>query len=134
MSDLGPARLGDLVVAVGAFAHEEHLPGEVGVVGARRGAGGHDREAVAGIRSDRRDDDLGRLGEFAHGFGIAGVGFDDRPVVGERGQGRADRLDLRAGSPGERNARALGSVLGQVLSRQGTDEAAGAEKNEVVCP
>jgi hypothetical protein len=54
---------GALVVAVGAVTDEQHLAGEVDVVGAGVDAGLDEREAAAGIGAGRRCYEAGRAGE-----------------------------------------------------------------------
>ena len=79
-------------------AHEQDLPGEVGVVGARLRTRLHQRQPVFPMGPDRRDQGLGRLGHRLQRRRIGGVGGDQRPVDA---QFVADGLEFGQGAPGQ---------------------------------
>jgi hypothetical protein len=82
--DACPGALRGLVVGGDAAVHEEHLTGEVAVVGAGLGARGCQGHAVLHVRPDGRDDDVSAAREVSHGIGVRGVDDEQRPPGGLR--------------------------------------------------
>ena len=119
-----------LVVQIDAVADEHRLAGEIGVVRPRRRARGDQRKAVLGVRPHGGDDDLGAPRHLVERRGRAGVGGDERPVLGRGGQCVAHRAEFVGGTPGEGDAR-RSPDLGQILGRQLADEAGRAVQDDV---
>ena len=121
------------VAAVDRLAGEQDLPGEVGVVGARRGAGLDDGQPVARVGAHRRHEHAGRAGERGERTGVLRVRVDQRPLPRRHRKGGAD-APRACPSTGRRArpGRLRRSVLGQVLGDQPPDEPGGAVEDEVV--
>src|SRR6266545_7315479 len=131
VTTVGPyLRYGEPVVAACAEAGTDYidLTGEIDVVGAGLGTGGHDRLAVPQVRPDRGDDHPGRLGQAPQGGPVADVGLQELDVDAEP---VAQRLQLAAVPPGDRPPRRARPVRRQVLRRQGTGEACRAKHDDV---
>ncbi len=123
------AGLGRRVVGEVHAVDELGLAGEVDVVGAGRGAGGDERLAVAQVRADRGDHDLGRLGQAAQRAGVGDVGLDH---LGVGRQATAQGRELLRVAAGQGPAGPGIGVGGEVLGGQRAGEAGGAEEDDVV--
>ena len=127
MDELGPASLRLVVVAQPHPIDELGLAGQVGVVGARLSARGHERLAVEDVWPDRADHDPGRLRHVSQRGGIVDVGVQQRHLAVGAVEPRAHRLELLAVTARQREPCARGSVLRQVLGGQTAGKPGGAE-------
>ena len=131
VDDAGTAPLGGLVELVDRRPHEGHLAGEIDVVGALLGTGFDEFLAVAQVGSDGRAHDAGTRGHLPELLCRVGVGDDERPLRRGRRQFPADLFELGTRAPGERDARALRCMLGEIGRRELSDEARGSENDDV---
>ena len=122
-----PAPLATWSKPFDALAHEQDLPGEVGVVGAGLRTRLHQRQPVLPVGPDRRDQGLGRLGHRLQ-----------RRRIGESAVIRASRRPVRRGRPrvwtgSARPARSVPTVaVGQVAGNKFAGEAGRAEDNHEI--
>jgi hypothetical protein len=122
---------GDIVAAVDAVPDEQHLAGQVRVIGARLGAGLNQREPVRAIGAHGAHHHPGRPGQRRHRHRIGRIGDQQRP--GRRGDAQP-RPDI--GQPPLRpsrkpDAHAARRMTGQVAGHQPSDETGGAEHHDV---
>ncbi len=122
------------VEAVDRLAHEQHLAGEVGVVGAGLRAGLDQRQAVAAVGADGRRDHARAAGQLRHRGGVGHVGGQQRPVGRARAERGADRLKALPRAAGQADPDAVGRMRGKVLGGQPADEAGRAEDGDVEIP
>ena len=125
------ARLGGAVVALHALAHEQHLAGQVEVVGARLDAGVDQRQPVAPVRADRRRHHARAARHRGERGRVGGVRHHERPVGRARAELRAHVREPLLGAPGEPDPGLGGRVVGEVLRDQPPDEAGRAEDDDV---
>ena len=104
------------------------LAGDVAVVGAGVGAGGHERLAAAHVGADGRQDHLGAGRQLGQGGGVSGVGHDQLDVRADLGP---DLLQLVEAAAGEGPAQAFGAVVSEVVGGQCPGEAGRAEEDDV---
>ncbi len=114
---------------------ELRLAREVGVVGARLGAGGDELLPVPDVRADGRGHHVGRLGQFAQCVRVAGIGVQQREVRAvrmPRGEAVAQLFQLGAVAAGQGPAEAVRCVRRQVLGGEHTHETGGTEEDHVI--
>ena len=131
VDDPGPRPARGRVVVVDAAPDEEHLAGEVAVVGARTGTGRHQRAAVRGVGTDRRDDHPGAGGEVGDGTVVTRVDDQQRPGRPPRAELDAYGLQALDGAPGQADPHPVRGVLREIGRCQPTDEPGRAEQDDV---
>ena len=122
---------GDVVAAVDAVPDEQHLTGQVRVVGAGLGAGLNQREPLGAVGPHGGHHHAGRPGQRRQRHRIGRIGDQQRP--GRRGsaQLRPDIGQPPVGPPGKPDADAAGRMTGQVTGHQPPGETSGAEHHHV---
>ncbi len=118
------------VVAQVHQVDELRFAGQIGVVGAGRRARRNKRLSVLKVWADRGDHNPRCLCQRLDRCQIRHVGREYAQVRAL--QFVLERLELRDVAPGDRDPRALGGVLRQVLGRQFADISGRAEQDDVV--
>jgi hypothetical protein len=122
---------GNVVAAVDAVPDEQHLAGQVRVVGARGGARLHQRKPPGAVGAHRGHDDPGRLCQCGHRFRIGRIGDQQRPGRRSSAQPRPDLGQSPLRPPGKPDADPAGRMTGQVPGHQPPGEPGGAEHHHV---
>ena len=122
---------GRVVAAVDAVPDEQHLTGQVRIVGARLGAGLNQRQPAGAVGPYRGHHHPGRPGQRRQRHRIGRIGDQQRP--GRRGsaQPRPDIGQPPLRPPGKPDADTAGRMTGQVPSHQPPGETGGAEHHHV---
>jgi hypothetical protein len=115
VDDPGAGALCRLMVLVDAVAGEQHLAGEVHVVGTGRRARAGERFAVLRVRADRRHHHAGPAGHRGQRLLVARVGDHD-------GQAQAETFQFRSVATGQRDPGALRRVSGEVSCHERAHE------------
>ncbi len=110
---------------------EFRLTGQVQIVGARIGAGGHELLAVLQIGADGGGQHPRAAGESAQRFRIGDIRLEYTRVTAA-GQPFPQPLELLGAAARDRPAQSLGGVRGEILRGQRADEARGSEQHDVV--
>jgi hypothetical protein len=120
------------VESVDAVAYEQHLAGEVGVVGTRPGTGLDEWQTPPGVGADRGGDHPGLFGESGDRVGLVGVSHDQRPVGGGPAKLGAGLLQAGQGATGERDSGRAVGVGRQMPGGELAHEAGRSEEHHLV--
>ena len=134
VDDPGPGGDGRVVVLEVHAVDELGLAGQVHVVGAYLGAGGHEGLAVFEVGADGGDDDAGRQRHLDQRPRILGVRDHDARSGDVRHLGRQagdEGVQLGPVAPGHGPRAALGQVPHQVLGHQAPGETGRAIEDDV---
>src|SRR5215218_6796525 len=131
VDDASAARFGGRVEPLDRLAHEECLAGEIGVVGAGRGARLDERRAVTAIRPDRRGHCSGPCRELGERCAILGVRDDQRPIRRPSAKLFTDAFELLLRASGKADAHIVRRRARQILRRELADEPGGSVKHDV---
>src|SRR5215211_580680 len=131
VDDARAARLRGRVEPLDRLAHEKCLAGEIGVVGAGRGARLDERRAVTAIRPDRRGHCSGPCRELGERCAILGVRDDQRPIRRPSAKLFTDAFELLLRASGKADAHIVRRRARQILRRELADEPGGSVKHDV---
>ena len=129
--DPGPGAPGGLVVRGDHAVDEDHLAGDVAVVGPRLCAGSHQGGPVLDVGPHRRRHDPSTCREAADGVLVHGVDDHQRPLRGGVTEVAGEGLQAAQRATGERDAHVGSCRCGEVSSRGRPRGSGRAEQDDV---
>ena len=131
VDDARAARPRGRIKPLDRLAHEKRLAGEVGVVGAGRGARLDERHPVTPVRPDGRGDRSRPRRELGERNAVLGVRDDQGPIRRPRAKLATHAFELLPRAPGEADAHSVRRRAREILRRELPDKASRAEEDDI---